>query len=297
MRSDKGKRCDGGLFDTSSCEKKKTTMIATFRLARSTSQARKLRSVGVATDRDARYACLRFFSFSCVCFFCLRFFSFYFFLFFCWHKNYTPAATRPEPTFFLSTSVGRSLINDSFDPLRPMSVQQTGKHATKKFTSVSPLADWSTCRKNLEETSSKRKPTERLFSRVRAKNSTHEPTVENETPRPISIRPPPKTCSLAFCSTSQHWRPRQMTSSFPLALSACARSPSGRQLPPRHSKTGMINKAQSQPMTLKIQFCSLMCVPFVASHSVVVHQRLCCEILNVRPSEGPPKRQCFFVAF
>ena len=45
--------------------------IATFRVARLTFQTRKLWLVGVATDRDARHACLRFFSFSC--FFLLAF--------------------------------------------------------------------------------------------------------------------------------------------------------------------------------------------------------------------------------
>ena len=58
--------------------------VATFRVARLTLQAPKLWSVGVATDRDARHACLRFFSFvfPVLFFFCLRFFSFYCFLFF-----------------------------------------------------------------------------------------------------------------------------------------------------------------------------------------------------------------------
>ena len=55
-------------------------IIATFRVARLTSQTRKLRLVGVATDRDAGHACLRFFSF-CFSVFCLRFFSFCFSVF------------------------------------------------------------------------------------------------------------------------------------------------------------------------------------------------------------------------
>ena len=38
-------------------------IIGTFRVARLTLQAPKLWLVGVATDRDARHACLRFFSF------------------------------------------------------------------------------------------------------------------------------------------------------------------------------------------------------------------------------------------
>ena len=51
-------------------------IIATFRVARLTLQTPKLWLVDVATDRDARHACFRFFS---LCFFfCFRFFSFYF---------------------------------------------------------------------------------------------------------------------------------------------------------------------------------------------------------------------------
>ena len=44
-------------------------LFATFRVARLTLQTPKNWLVGVATDRDARHACLRFFSFSCF-FFC-----------------------------------------------------------------------------------------------------------------------------------------------------------------------------------------------------------------------------------
>ena len=52
--------------------------FATFWVARLTFQTRKLWLVGVATDRAARHACLRFFSFQFFPFFCLRFFSFCF---------------------------------------------------------------------------------------------------------------------------------------------------------------------------------------------------------------------------
>ena len=57
--------------------------IATFRVARLTLQAPKLWLVGVATDRDARHACLRFFS-------C------YFSCFFCEHKRQSKKSTKNE---------------------------------------------------------------------------------------------------------------------------------------------------------------------------------------------------------
>ena len=60
--------------------------VATFRVAKPSRQTRKLWLVGVATDRDARRACLRFFSCCVSCVFCfdLSFFSSYclFLLFF-----------------------------------------------------------------------------------------------------------------------------------------------------------------------------------------------------------------------
>ena len=52
------------------------SLVATFRVPRLTLQTPKLWLVGVATDCDARHACLRFFSFFPVFFFCFRFFSF-----------------------------------------------------------------------------------------------------------------------------------------------------------------------------------------------------------------------------
>ena len=55
-------------------------LIATFRVARLTLQTPKLWLVVVATDRDARHACLRFFSLYFSCFFACV--SFHFFLFF-----------------------------------------------------------------------------------------------------------------------------------------------------------------------------------------------------------------------
>ena len=54
-------------------------LIATFRVARLSLQTRKLWLIGVASNRDARHACLRFFSFYVFLFFCfcLRFFNFF----------------------------------------------------------------------------------------------------------------------------------------------------------------------------------------------------------------------------
>ena len=57
-------------------------LIATFRVPKLTLQTPKLWLVGVPTDRDARHACLRFFSFHCspFIFACISF-HLYFFLF------------------------------------------------------------------------------------------------------------------------------------------------------------------------------------------------------------------------
>ena len=106
----------------------------------------------------------------------------------------------------------------SFDPLRPMSARKTVNTQQMNSPSVPLQADWPTCRKNPEEPYSKKE--------TRASLSVCEQTTvqtranrQDETPWPISIRPPPRTCSFAICSTSQHWRPRQVTASLPLALS------------------------------------------------------------------------------
>ena len=67
----------------------RASIVATFRVARLSLQTPRLWLVDVATDRDARHACLRLFTFSFSCvFFCLRFFSFHLSsLFFCQHKK------------------------------------------------------------------------------------------------------------------------------------------------------------------------------------------------------------------
>ena len=66
-------------------------LVPTFRVARLTSQTRKLWLVGVATDPNARHACLRFFSLYFSCFFFLLAFLFIVFFpvffFFCQHKK------------------------------------------------------------------------------------------------------------------------------------------------------------------------------------------------------------------
>ena len=76
-------------------------VFATFRIARLTLQTPKLWLVGVATDRDARHACLRFFSLSVFLFFsCILFFILPFFLpahnFFFKKKKISTAKTSPS---------------------------------------------------------------------------------------------------------------------------------------------------------------------------------------------------------
>ena len=105
-----------------------------------------------------------------------------------------------------------SLTLLSFDPLRPMSVQQTVKKSNKEFTSVPPKADWTTCRETLRKLPRGKKHRASLL-RVREESpSTHEPTVE-----------------------TKHCGPSAFV--LPAYTVACARSPAGRQLPPRHPKT------------------------------------------------------------
>ena len=134
------------------------------------------------------------------------------------------------------------------------------KHATKEFASEPPQADWSTCRKNSE----RRKKHVRLFSVCEQTTVHTRANRQDETLRPMSIRPPPRTCSFAFCSTSQHRRPRQLTASLALALSpvravqlvgSChrvIRKRLGRsKLPcqdaPRRSHLQMMNDPRSRP--------------------------------------------------
>ena len=99
-----------------------------------------------------------------------------------------------------------------------MSVQQTVNTHQRNSPACLP-GKLDNKQRDPEEASSREENTARDFS-SREKNTIHTRASRwDETLRPISIRPPPKTCSFAFCSTSQHWRPRQMTASFPLALS------------------------------------------------------------------------------
>ena len=120
------------------------------------------------------------------------------------HENDEFLSDKALPmTFFLS-----------FDPPTPMSVQTVSTHQRiHQRASPGRLVNM---QKKPEEASSKEKHRVSLL-RVRAKNTIQtRANRRDETPRPMSIRPPPQTCPLAI---SQHWRPRQMTSSFPLTLS------------------------------------------------------------------------------
>ena len=105
----------------------------------------------------------------------------------------------------------------SFDPLRPMSVQKTVN--TQQRNSPACLSrQTGQHAENHKEPSSKEKHV-RLFSVCEQTTVPTRANRQDESSRPTSIRPPPKTCSFAFCFTSQHCRPRQTTASFPLALS------------------------------------------------------------------------------
>ena len=96
------------------------------------------------------------------------------------------ATTRSRGFFLLLTRLDQCLCSKPYTH-------------NKEFTSVPPLADWSTCRKNLRMPPRREKNRASLL-RVRANTIHTRANRRDETPRPMSIRPPPKTCSLAFCS-------------------------------------------------------------------------------------------------